>query len=516
MQSFLARYAGVVKGVLSGFDRVRFRGTLRWLANVKGMGTWLQRADVLLRDFKGYATELTDTIRQATQQLAEQADRPVEYLASSGIRKEEQARKIAQRDGITSGLVCVLTAVEPCITFTVGPNREKKKLEVRRQEGKCLHQYFSLIDPQWGWLNVRLQTWFPFTVQVVINGREWLAQELVRREIGFERRDNCFVDIADLAFAQKLMDRQLKSRWDLRLNQILRRVHPSHQHLFGRDALHYYWSADETEWATDVMFRTPEELAGRYPHLVRHAITTLGCEDVLRFLGKRPCVQLFKSAELVSHLGQRCEGVRVKHTLAGNSVKMYDKQGSVLRVETTVNTPRQRKVYRTRENDPSGPMSYQKLRQGVADLHRRAQISQKCNERYLESLGSVAEATTLAQTATPLCQRTTWHNRPVRALNPFSQADAQLLEAVSRGEFSLQGFRNRDLCGLLFGAATSLSDRQQMAKVTRLILLLRAHGLVQKVPRTHRYTLSSSGRKRITALLAARNANTSQLTDLAA
>src|SRR5690606_20193025 len=151
-------------------DRVRFRGTLRWLANTKGMGTWLHHADVLLKDFREYAMGLTDTIKQATHQLAESNGRPVEYLPSSAIRKEDHARQIGQRDRIQTGLVCVLTAVEPCITFTVGPNRQAKKLEVRRQEGKCLHQYFYLIDPQLGWLNVRLQTWFPFTVQIVING----------------------------------------------------------------------------------------------------------------------------------------------------------------------------------------------------------------------------------------------------------------------------------------------------------------------------------------------------------
>jgi hypothetical protein len=86
MQSVLARQGSVVKTTLSGFDRVRFRGTLRWLANVKRMATWLHRANALLKDFRGYALELTDTIRQATQQLAETENRPVEYRA--GARRQ--------------------------------------------------------------------------------------------------------------------------------------------------------------------------------------------------------------------------------------------------------------------------------------------------------------------------------------------------------------------------------------------------------------------------------------------
>ena len=193
-----------------------------------------------------------------------------------------------------------------------------------------------------------------------------------------------------------------------------------------------------------------------------------------------------------------------------------DRQGSVLRVETTINNTRQMKVYRASEDDPAGPKSYQRLRKGVADLHRRSQISQKCNERYLEALGSVESRETLAETAGPIGQRTMWHNRPARALNPLSAEDVRLLEAVSRGEFALQGFRNRDLCGPLFAENRTLTDRQKMSKVTRLIRLLRAHGLVQKVPQTHRYTVTSAGRQTITAVLAARQASAQRLTELAA
>lgn len=517
MQSFLTRYASQVKGTLSGFDRVRFRGTLRWLANTQGMGAWLHRANVLLKDFREYAMGLTDNLKQATQRLAEREGRPIEYLASSSIRKEDYAKDIAQRDGVSSGLVCVLTAVEPCITFTVGPNRQAKQLEVRRHEGKCLHQYFYLIDPQLGWLNVRLQTWFPFTVQIVINGREWLARQLVKKGIAFERRENGFVEIADLPAAQRLMDRQSRTNWPRLLNRLLRRVHPSHQRLFAPERLDHYWSADETEWATDVMFRSPEALARLYPRLVRHAITHFDCGDVLRFLGKKASVQQYTAAEMLSHLARRPEGVRVKHVLDRNSIKMYDKQESLLRVETTINHTRAMKAYRASEDDPQGPMSWQKLRKGVADLHRRSQISQSCNERYLEALATVEGDATLAETAAEVCRRTRWKGRPVRALQPLADEDAALLAAVNRGEFALQGFRNADVRELLFDPPASEADRRrQMAKVTRQIRLLRAHGLVHKVSHSHRYQLSPKGRTTITTLLAARAANSKKLAELAA
>lgn len=517
MNTFLTRHASQVKGMLSGFDRVRFRGTLRWLANLRGMGVWLSCASVLLKDFRDYAMGLTDQIKQATHNLAKEAGRPVHYLHSSSLRKEDLARDIAARDGITEGLVCVLTAVEPCMTYTVGPNREAKKLELRSHRGKCLHQYFYLIDPQLGWLNVRLQTWFPFTVHIVINGREWLAQELCRKGIDFERRENCFTDIADLSRAQKALDRQLKTPWSRLLDRLVRQVHPAHRTLFGKRRLDYYWSADETEWASDVLFRSPQELSALYPRLVQQAMTTFGSGEVLRFLGKRGSVQQYRTSEIISHLGTRSEGVRVKHALDRNSVKMYDKQELVLRVETTINHTRQMKVFRTAENDPEGPPGWRILRKGVADLHRRAEISQKSNERYLDALAAVDSEPTLAETAAKVCRRSRWKGRSVRPLNPLADQDARLLTAVSRGEFTLNGFRNRDLRPILFGEAASADlRRSQMAKVTRLIRLLRAHGLVHKIGKTHRYTVSSQGRETITALLAARSANTQKLVKLAA
>lgn len=517
MQLFLTSHAAAVKGALSGFDRVRFRGTLRFIANAKGMGGWLHHAGVLLKDFKGYAMGLTERIKGAGEALAQQAGRPLMYLASPQQRKEDLAHEIAERDGVTQGLVCVLTAVEPCMTFTVGPNRAKKQLELRYHQSKCLHQYFYLVDRQLGWLNVRLQTWLPFTVQIVINGREWLSRELLRKGIDFERRDNCFTDLGDVARAQRIMDRQLKADWPRLLNRLLRQVHRSQPTLFGQERMDYYWSADETEWATDVMFRSAAELAGVYPRLTRHAMNAFGCGEVLRFLGKRPHVQQFRRAEILSHLGTRSEGVRVKHALDRNSLKMYDKQQSVLRVETTINHTRQMKVFRAAENRPDGPQSWQHLRKGVADLARRAEISQGANERYLDALATVETTATLAETAAQVCRPTRYQGRPVRALNPLADEDAKLLAAVHRGEFLVQGFRNRELRGILFGeAASSAARRSQMAKITRLIRLLRAHHLVHKIAKTHRYQLSPQGRETITALLAARNANTQQLQQLAA
>lgn len=518
MKTFLRRHGPEVKGPLSGFDRIRFRGTLRWLASARGLGSFLGTCGIWLKNFKTWAEALTQQILSATDLLAEQRGRPLVYLASSQERKEERARALAEADGISEGLIGVFKCVEPCRTFSVGPNRARKLLELRYFSGKCAHLYFYLQHRQFGLMHVRLQTWLPFTVHVCLNGREWLARQLRREGIGFEQRDNCFVDVQDLPRAQALATGQLRTNWTKLLNGLLSEVHPAQASLFGERVLDYYWSAEETEWATDILFRSVKALGKLYPRWLHHGITMFGSDDVLRFLGRRPQAWRFHGSDVITTLKTRPEGTRIKHQLNRNALKMYDKQGSVLRVETTINDPRDIRVYRAKEGDPHGSKTWRSLRKGVADLHRRAEVSQKSNERYLEALAAVDHPQTLQEMVRPVCQSTQWHGRRVRGLQPFREEDGALLRAIARGEFAINGFRNRDLRPLLFGTSEvpTAEVRRQSSKITRLLRMLRAHGIIRKIPKTHRYQVTDRGRNLVVALCAAQKANTEQLASLAA
>ena len=110
----------------------------------------------------------------------------------------------------------------------------------------------------------------------------------------------------------------------------------------------------------------------------------------------------------------------MKHRVNGNAVKMYNKQGSVLRVETVINQARDLTVYRPKEGDPDGEKEWRYLRKGVADTWRRAELSQRANERYLGALAAATEPTPLGTVSEPLCRRARYHGRPVRALNPLA------------------------------------------------------------------------------------------------
>jgi hypothetical protein len=509
VQSFIQRHASKILGVLSGFDRLVLRGTLRWLSYVDGMAQFLSKERVLLKDFRDYALGVTATLKAASERSAKEAGRPTIYLGSSRINKEAEALKVAARDKVTEGLIAVLTCVEPCATYEIHRSREKKRLELRARTTTCLYQYRYMIDPVFGFMNARIQTYLPFKVQVCINGREWLSREMDRAGITYERRDNCFASIAGVAEAQALMRKQVDTAWPTELGRVASLLNPAHGEIFKKTPIEYYWSVYQSEWATDVMFEKPSELARLYAPLALHAITRFSSGDVMRFLGKKPNGHF--RGEIVSDFKDRPEGVRVKHSVGRNSVKMYDKQGSVLRVETTINDARALRTYRTPEGKPKAKRAWFRMRQGIADLHRRTEISQGSNERYLEAVASVAVPTRLGDLVTEICAPVTWRGQRVRGIAPWSK-DIPLLRAVSRGEFVLNGFRNRDLNEVLFKKpAPAAERRRRSARTTRLIRILRAHGLVRKLSGMRRFKLTPHGREIITAVLAAEDVTLEQL-----
>jgi hypothetical protein len=416
----------------------------------------------------------------------------------------------------------VLTAVEPCWSFEIVRDRASKRIEAEPRYRKCLHLYHYQIHPRFGFMSARIQTWLPFRIQICVNGREWLARSMNAAGLRYAQRDNCFTWLEHPERAQQLMDRQVRSDWPVLLNDIARSLNPLHETMFAAFPMQYYWSTYQSEWATDIMFRNRATLAHLYPRLVQHGLTTFLSPDVMRFLGRKapPHGNLPPrlEAEVVSDVKRRAEGVRIKHRVGENSVKMYDKQGSVLRVETTINDVEDFKTFRAPENRPDAAPSWQRMRKGVADLHRRADVSQAANDRYLQALASVEDTTSLGELAARLCRPVHYQGRRVRAINPYAPDDAALLAAISRGEFTLNGLRNRDIRALLFPkpAHSQAEQNRQAAMVARKLHLLRAHRLIRKVAHTHRYQLTKAGRIAVTALITARNASTQELTRMAA
>jgi hypothetical protein len=493
MDSFLQRHRSRIVGVLSGCDRVLFRGTLRSISYLDGMERLLASHRISYSQFSAFVQRVSDRLKQHARELAEKQGRPFVYLSSAALSKEDYARDILERDGIRQGLVCVLSCVEPCQTYALKKDGQQKHLLLVPAERKCLYLYFYFVDREFGLIHVRLQTWLPMSIQVCVNGREYLARRLDRAGIGYEKRDNCFARIDNLARAQQMMDELDRRNWTRFLNVYAQKVNPwvvpgNQLDLFG-----YYWTVRQSEYATDVMFQDAASLAEIYPVLVEHAIRHFRSPDVMRFLGRRTNIRFSGSAQ--SYLDRRCEGVRVKHWVEENSIKMYDKQGCVLRIETTINNPRRLKVRRTATRQGQRQRGWLPMRKGVADFQRRAEICRAANGRYLEALGVVGEPSPTRHLLDPVSKRITHRGRPYRALRPIDPEEAKLFAVLTEGQFLLMGFRNADLRKRLFPQLRPHSDAacQASGQLTRRLRLLRAHGLIRKVSGTFYYRITKRG-----------------------
>ena len=516
MEQFIEKHGSSVSGILSGWDRLVFRGHLRILSTIGGMMSYLWRRQILLKDFGKHAEAMTRGLVESSLAAARRLGRPVQYLASSSVRKEDLVRAILRRQPTAAGLICVLRCVEPCLSFDLHRNREAKKLELVVRQRKCLHHYHYFLDPRFGLMYARIQTWFPFAMQIGLNGREWLARQMRADGLAFERSDNCFPMIADFERAQTLMDRQLRTPWPAALDAIARAVNPAAAKMFGDFKVSYYWTAHQTEWATDLVFDSPASLAAIYPQLVRGAMTAFSSNDVLRFLGRSHNNRF--AGEIASSFKDRAEGIRVKHTANGNAVKMYDKGPNILRIETTINNPRDLKVYRAPETDPHGPRRWLPMRKGVADLHRRAEVSQRTNERYLDALAQLDSSVRVEEVLAPVGRPVKKGGRNFRALRVGNAEDQALLAAINRPEFLLGGLRNRDLARLLYpGSDGSVAERRRAsARVSYRLGLLRAHGLIAKLPHTRRYRVTPKGQRVATTVLTTQTVTVGQLARAAA
>jgi len=507
MDTFLSIHQNSILGTLSTFDRMIFKGHLTGFFPDGAFARFLSKQGVLLKDFGAYVETRTATLKAHAQQLAKEAGRPYIYLdkattARRGTSKEEQARAIAARDGITEGLICVFATVEPCRAFGIRRNAATHRLEVVRQQRRCLHFYFYYLDPEFGFMHVRLESWFPFEIQIYINGREWLAHQLDLRHIAYQRHDNKLTRIADLNMAETLCEKLARRKWPRVLNAFARRVNP-HLAIIQRAGFKgYYWVADQCEYATDVLFRERATLAVLFPALIERAMTAFSADDVLRFLGRKPHGNF--QGEVTTDLKRRPEGYRVKHTLARNSLKMYDDLvAPLLRVETTFNNPREFRVLRVLETPQGRQRRWCLMGKGVANLWRYAQVGRQSNYRYLNALAHAQPTGKAMAELDRLCHPHTENGQRYARFNPVTVEDCALFAAVLAGEHAINGFRNKHLQARLYPRSTVSEQerRQRSGHVTRLLTKLRGHGLIAKVQGSRLYRVTDKGTRIMSAAI---------------
>jgi hypothetical protein len=498
---FTDKFSTDLVASLSCFDRVILKGHLMPLCHSGGLERFVDR-DLGLRrkDFMAWAKTQSQRIIAHAQQLAQQAGRPYQYL-DAPVRKDELARRLLAQQPVTQGLVCVLRCLEHCPSFRLAVGEGRPRFA--RAKPKCLVFYFYYLDADLGLIHLRLPTLFPFSIQVAVNGHDYLARQMSRAGLDFVQEDNVFTRLSDPARAQQLADGFERENWPARLRALARGVLPL-LHDVLKD-LAYYWVVDQAEYATDLLFTGRPALAQLYPHLLDYALLHFAAKDLFTFLGRRLHAR-FDGQVLTQCRKDRLPGARIKHQVGRNWIKMYDKLGRVLRVETVINDPKPFKVRRRRLRQGRPVMVWCPMNKGVVNLYRYRQVALAANGRYLDALSVVGPTAPAQVPLHRLAQPTRRAGRCFAGFNPARPQDLALFAAVLDGAHLLRGLTNGDIRHRLLGpdplgSGQAAQRRRRAAAIGRLLKRLHVRGLLAKVPHSRRWHLTRHGRHLLSAAL---------------
>ena len=492
LSSFVAKFARVISWVLSCFDRVLFKGHLP-ISRLYEFEFFvdhrlkMRRVDVL----KILGPAWSERLVEHSKRFAKKYGRHWEYFAGN-VDKDAWAKEQLRKHPVAEGLVGILCVMEACPTFKLAPGKGRPRFVSRKVPQRVLYYYF--IDRDLGLIHVRLQSWAPFTCQVYANGHDYVARQLKKKGIAFEQVDNAFVKLADPAAAQRIADRFAKLPWPKILERYARQVNPLlHDELKG---MSHYWVTDQAEYATDVCFTSKHALAGLFLRLLEFALLTFSPKKIFSYLGRK-WHERFDGEIQTHYKSVRDPGACIKHFMKRNWLKMYDKFGLLLRVETVINQPGEFKVLREcQRRDGTTKRGWFAMCKGVGNLHHYQSHALACNQRYLNALAAVDDPTPRYDDLKQLTERQRDKGRSYAGFNPARQEETRLFAAVLAGDHIAQGFRNKDIRTAVYAERPRTSDRRrQSAAIGRILKRLHVRGLVAKVPRSRRWRITDQGRR---------------------
>ena len=475
------RHAAQIEGVLGCWDRVLIFGTLPKICYAEGMTSHLYANKIRIFDYPRFAEPYREQLRANAERLAGENGIEIEFLRKRNVRKEDRVKEVLAKRGEHPGLVCIFSAMEPCSTYKPWHDKQTGKTYLRPDDGKCLHYYFYFVDQELGLCYVRVPTWLPCRLQIYFNGHNWLASQLRKRKIGYRLLDNAFVQIEDWARAQQIANAWEAKRLHGKLDELAKTYCPIFQ-AFGTQ---YHWSVDQCEYATDIVFRKQADVAAIYENLARTAIHTVKPDNIATFLGRKLYTQY--EGEMGNRFNIRIEGTRIKHTMGPVSLKLYDKFGLILRIETTVNDVTFFKHYREVEHrDGTTETKWASMQKTIYSLPALRELLEAANRRYLEFLSALTDPRAGRDKLDKLSRTIQEQERSFPGFNLFDPGDDTLLRAIARGEFHISGLQNKTL-------RRHLPDKNS-GQVSRLLKRLRVHGLLKKVGHTYKYYLTQFGK----------------------
>ena len=480
------RHKDKIAGILSCYDRIIVQGTLPGWCYASGMTDYLYKHQIRVFDYPKWAEPLRDSLRANTERIAAENGIEIEFVRSrKGFRKEDRVKAVLEKRGEHPGVVCILSAMEPCGSYKPWYDKKSHKTYLKPDDGKCLHYYVYFIDEDLGLCSLRVPTWCPFRLQFYCNGHSVLAQQMSKRHIEFRVLDNAFGWIADFTQAQKLADEFRVERLHRKLDEFADRYCP----VVKQFELNYHWSLDQVEFATDIVFQRQSDLQAIYERLTRTAIHTVKPDNIATFLGRK--LNGNYQDEMGNRFNTRIEGTRIKHTMGPVSIKMYDKFRLILRIETTVVNVSFFKHYREVEHkDGTRNTAWAEMKKSIYSLAPLRELLLAANRRYLEFISTIEDDQAGAGKLNKISQPVEENDRSYRGFNFFDAEDEDLFEALSRGEFNISGFQNKDLRRRVKGKNTG--------QVSRLMKRLRTHGMIKKIGRTYKYYLTGLGKQVIT------------------
>lgn len=484
------KYYEALYGVLNCYDRVIISGNLHPLCYAQGMTGYLYAHEIRIFD---YATQFADPLRHAIRDSAEAIAKEnglkIEFISNSGsFRKEKRVQKIIEVRGDHPGVVHIFSAMERCPAYVPWHNKETHRTYVKHAQSRCLHYYFYFIDEELGLCYLRVPTWCPFRLQFYFNGHNWLAARLRQQGIAFELCDNAFLDIADFDRANELTAQFDVEALHAKLDHLAQTYCPVGSAL----NLEYSWSIMQAEYATDLVFKQQSTLQAIYPHLLETLIQVVKPADIATFLGRK--LHGNYQGEMGNRFNVRLLGTRIKHQMGRVTLKMYDKFGIILRIETTVHNVSFFKQYRkVQHRDGTTTTRWAPMKKTIYSLPALQDLLRAANQRYLKFISDIETPEVGVQKLHQLAETKVDNNRRYKGFNLFTEEDTSLFRLLLRGEFFISGFTNKRL-------RQHLPDKSS-SQVSRLLKRLRVHGLVKRVANTYKYYLTAFGRQVVTMAL---------------
>ena len=485
MNSFTERHADKIALVLSCFDRVVITGSLVDVAYARAMTGHLYRLGIPIFDYPDWANQFRLQLREHAEALARDHELDIEFVAKNNFRKEDRVRAIIAERGDHPGLVRIFSAMESCNAFKPCHDKKTHKTFLKSTSGKCLHYYFYFILPDLGLCYLRVPTWAPFRLQFYFNGHNQLARKLDNNDIAYTIVDNALVKIDDPDKAQELADAIRPNRLHKRLDQVVKAYCPIARHFHSG----YHWSIMQIEYATDIVFKRQEDLAPIYEELVRTAIHSVKPEHVATFLGRK-LTDAYQD-EIGNDFHTRIEGTRIKQHMGKAAIKMCDKQGIVLRIETTANDVSFFKHYRkVVHRDGTESHKFAPFKKSIYSIPALVDTLGDAKRRYLAFISAIDDPTNAIKDLEKVSRPARADNRSYRGFNLFHGDDLDLFRVIIRGEFTISGFRNSELRNHMPGRSPG--------QISRMLKRLRKHGLIKKARHCYKYYLTALGR-RVTA-----------------